>query len=136
MLNVRAYFLISGFDMNPDLITYTLGVQPTDSAAKGDVKSRKAPATGEFVVLDSYWELYSSIEKSYNLEEYIDDLIDKIQPISPKFEGLKAEIGEISLSFVIVISTHPEDSLPGLLLSHKTMCFLSENSIDLVIDMV
>ncbi|HRJ54279.1 MAG TPA: DUF4279 domain-containing protein [Candidatus Thiothrix moscowensis] len=136
MSNIRSYFLISGFDINPELITKTLGIEPTDAATKGTKKNRKHPADGEFIVLDSYWELYSPIEKSYNIEDYIDDLIGKISPILPQLEKLKSESSTMSLSVIIVIKIHPEDSLPGLSLCHKMMRILSDNSINLVIDIV
>jgi len=135
MANIRAYFTIAGFAGHPSEVTKILGIEPDDSAPSGERRKRQAGG-GYYDVKESFWEIRSGIEESNSIEDYIEDLVQKIKEFIPRLANIPGPIKEnAEFNIVVVIGIRPEAPLPGLILRPDTMNFLSQNGITLVFDM-
>ncbi len=133
--SIRAYFVISGFNVPPEVITSMLGVNPDESAEKGEPRERQGGA-GNYQVKESFWKLHSSVSDSYSMEDYVEDLVNRLLPFSPNLENIREQIGDQSeCNIFLVVGVAPESSLPGLILKPEIMSFLSKKGITLVVDM-
>lgn len=133
--DIRAYFVASGFVCSPSDISEAFGLSPDDCAAEGDVRKRQGSG-GKYSVKDSFWELRSSTSDSYNIEDYISDLISRMEPSISKFAAFVEKSQQpVTCHLVVVVRATPETSLPGMTLQPAAMDFLARNNISLVLDM-
>lgn len=133
MSKTRAYFVIAGFDCPPEEITRELRLKPDGSAAAGEVQKNQSGR--EFRVKDGYWEIYSTLSQSYELADFIEDLVAKIKPASQQFASVKDILGEQGLfKIVVAVSLETGRTRPGMYLRPHIMKFLGNHEIALEID--
>jgi len=129
MTDVRAYFVLTGFDCRPEVITNTLGIRP-------DETGKRRGGTGSYRITESYWEIRSDLTGSYAIEDYVADLVEKIRPFALELKNIsEASDGSPEFNLVVVVAVTPDGPLPGMALTPNLMGFLSKYSINLVIDM-
>ncbi|MBI5204398.1 MAG: DUF4279 domain-containing protein [Nitrospirae bacterium] len=138
--NIRVFLDIRGFSGNPSRITELLGIEPDESWSKGDIVPAKF-VSGR-VIYDksksikrkySCWTIRASLKKySFNMEDYIKDIIKKIAPVRNKFKKLPKSVNLMLCVWIDIYS--PKESAPSLGLSIETMKFLSSINATLDID--
>ena len=114
-----AYFTITG-DFDPADITTRLGVQPTDSWAKGSLHpfnhmERKF----------SRWSLYSRLQRVRPFEEHIEDVLEQLRANAEAFRLISKEFGgqlELVGNFY--------SGYPGLVLARKQIEALVEFGLE------
>jgi len=82
-----AYFHVSG-SFDPDHITRTVGVTPTETKREGDVigtTPKKRPS--------SLWALHSRVNPSAPLDEHVRDVLNQLDSSKAAFEKLSREQG-------------------------------------------
>lgn len=125
------YFLLSGDDFDPNIVTHRLGIAPTDTWKKGD-KGRFKP-----ILEYAGWRL--STDKSQEslciddlLKEIVDKLFDKIEVVN----DLKRQFQLVStLEIVLYIDTNEARSTPALGYDGRTIEFLYKTGTTTDIDM-
>ena len=117
----RAYFTLVG-DFEPEEVTVSLGILPTEAWKKGD-RNERTHLERKF----SRWSLYSRLEPSAKLEEQVEDVLAQVRPVADKvasiltkFEGWMQLVGYFNESF------------PGLTLAAGTVIELA--SLNIAID--
>jgi hypothetical protein len=73
---VYAYFLLIGADFQPDEITAQVGITPTKTWMKGDLRSPGAVVRHQ----ENGWMVLSKLDRSADLEEHIKSVLEQLQP--------------------------------------------------------
>ncbi|MCB0479404.1 MAG: DUF4279 domain-containing protein [Crocinitomicaceae bacterium] len=119
--NSYAYFKFSG-DFNPDLITETLGIQPSEIGQKGE--------QGKYIkeLKQSYWKLKSSDSKEkIFIEKMVEEVVSKLKSKAKIISELKSKYQLNSvLEIVLYVDTNEEESTPALGHSSEVIAFLYE----------
>ncbi|MGA9671779.1 MAG: DUF4279 domain-containing protein [Terracidiphilus sp.] len=118
-----AYFTIAG-EFNPNEISVRLGVQPTQSWAKGDAH----PSNGlerKF----SRWSLYSRLERNYPFEEHIRDVVRQLRSKTVEFKSVSQEFGG-----TLEVVGYFYSGYPGLSLEREDVAALAEFSLSVDFD--
>jgi len=76
-------FRFVGDNVNPDIITAKLGLQPSLAHAKGQVVEKHP----EHIYPSGFWELRSSISANRPLEEHLEKLLDRLVLSQPLIDG-------------------------------------------------
>jgi hypothetical protein len=115
---IRVSLAIRGFRGNPSKITDLLKIQPHESWRKGEVIPN-SPVKRKY----SCWTIAASLKRySYNVEDYVKDIIKKIAPVKNKIKRIPGA----NLELEIWIDLYPEASMPGIVLSKSTLRFLAD----------
>jgi hypothetical protein len=73
---VYAYFLLIGVDFQPDEITAQVGITPTKTWTKGDLRLPGAVVRHQ----ENGWMVLSKLDRSADLEEHIKSVLEQLQP--------------------------------------------------------
>lgn len=73
---IYAYFSLIGIDLDPEEITAKVGIKPTKTWRVGDLVSPRATIRKKY----SGWSVYSQVENSIHLEDYIKSVLEQLQP--------------------------------------------------------
>ena len=73
---IYAYFMLTGMEFDPDEVTAKVSINPTESWRKGDLISARGTRRHK----ENGWSVYSKIEKSADLEEHINSVLEQLQP--------------------------------------------------------
>jgi hypothetical protein len=80
----------------------------------------------------SCWKIKSTIQHSYNIEDYIKDIIERINPVRSNFKKLPKKVNLMLCVWIDIYS--PYESMPSIALDLKTMSFLLFIKAELDID--
>lgn len=72
---IYAYFMLTGIELDPDEVTAKLSINPTESWRKGDLINARGTRRHK----ENGWSVYSKIEKSADLEEHINSVLEQLQ---------------------------------------------------------
>lgn len=73
---IYAYFQLIGMEFDPDEITTKLGIKPTEIWRIGDLITSRGTRRHK----QNGWSVYSQVEKSIYLEDYIKSVLEQLQP--------------------------------------------------------
>ncbi|MDB9510391.1 DUF4279 domain-containing protein [Kamptonema animale CS-326] len=73
---IYAYFQLIGMEFDPDEITTKLGIKPTEIWRSGDLITSRGTRRHK----QNGWSVYSQVEKSIYLEDYIKSVLEQLQP--------------------------------------------------------
>jgi Domain of unknown function (DUF4279) len=129
--NTYVYFALKGDNFDPQVVTARLGIIPTETWKKGDLRNNKMP------IQHSGWKLstekgieYLMVDKL--VDEVIGKLLDKIEIINE----LKNQYNLHSvLEIVLYIDTNESQSTPALGHDLKTIEFLYRTQTETDVDM-
>lgn len=93
---ISVYFILTGLELKPDLITSKLGITPSKTFCTGDVIQPHAKPRWK----NNGWLLASQVNKSAELEDHINSIFSQLQPVWPQLKYL-CQIYESSLDCVI-----------------------------------
>ncbi|HUS26081.1 MAG TPA: DUF4279 domain-containing protein [Nevskiaceae bacterium] len=89
---ISAYITLFGFELDPDVLTQTLGLNPHGIARKGDIKRQDPRGVDPPTLFDAnMWTFVSALPLSALAEEHVEYLLDKLRPIKEKFIELSNE---------------------------------------------
>ena len=116
----HVYFALQGDDFDPDEVTNSLGIEPTDAWKKGD--------KGKYLPNQKYscwkWSTGTGREKIF-IDTLVDEVIEKLKSKVEVINNLKEKYHLASvLEIVMYIDTNPEESTPALGHDLKTIQFL------------
>jgi len=117
----RAYFTLSGYHFDPDVITRVLGIEPSSINAAGTRGSPDKPVI-------SSWEL-STDEVTDNVDVYelTDIIIKQLEPVKDKIlQVIKSHNLSPRVGVVLVLSVDKDESSPDVGFGARTIRFLAE----------
>jgi hypothetical protein len=82
---VKVTFRFVGDNVNPEVITSTIGLQPSDAHAKGEIVEKQP----EQIYPTGFWGLKSSIPPDRTLEEHLENLLDILEPKASLIKKLR-----------------------------------------------
>ncbi len=123
---VKVYFLLSGFKIEPNEITDIIGINPTKTYKKGDKRTKKSIVKYE----KNGWIL--SVEEN-NITQ-VDILFKKLlEKLSNKKKQIKSLIN-VEKTFVVVVYTY--DLMPGICYDYKTIADIHEFEANIEHDII
>lgn len=72
---IYAYFMLTGMEFDPDEVTTKVSINPTETWRKGDLINTRGTRRHK----ENGWSVYSKIEKSADLEEHINSVLEQLQ---------------------------------------------------------
>jgi hypothetical protein len=119
---------VSG-EVDPELVTRALGVTPTRTAKRGEVRRPGAPP-----VKETYW--YWSTTRSNELDgaSYLDDILDLLDAHQADVEHLRYSHGLHVVATVNAYMDPATDAIPWVELDHNLLARLTRLGIDVVFD--
>lgn len=121
----RAFFAISGYHFDPNLVTETLGLQPTSSDDTGTQGTLDKPAI-------SSWE-FSTETKDSDMQELDiyklidDDILKKIEPLKDKIIDIcKTHNLSPRIGVVLTLSVDKDENTPDVGFGARIIKFCSE----------
>ena len=121
----RAFFALSGYHFNPDVITQLIGIEPTSVDAGGLAGRIDKPSI-------SSWELstetITSETQDLDIYKLIDDeILKKIEPVKDKIiETCKVHNLSPRISVVLTLSVDKDETSPEVGFGARTIKFCSE----------
>lgn len=73
---IYAYFQLVGMEFDPDDITAKVGIKPTEIWRIGDLITSRGTRRHK----QNGWSVYSQVENSIHLEDYIKSVLEQLQP--------------------------------------------------------
>lgn len=73
---IYAYFQLIGMEFDPDEITTKVGIKPTEIWRIGDLITSRGTRRHK----QNGWSVYSQVQKSIYLEDYIKSVLEQLQP--------------------------------------------------------
>ncbi|MEG3898838.1 MULTISPECIES: DUF4279 domain-containing protein [unclassified Microcoleus] len=90
---IYAYFMLTGMEFEPEEVTAKVSINPTETWRKGDLINPRGTRRHK----ENGWSVYSQIEKSADLEEHINSVLEQLQPgWVPLLELCKCYAAEIA----------------------------------------
>ncbi len=71
---IYAYFMLTGMEFDPDEVTTKVSINPTETWRKGDLINLRGTRRHQ----ENGWSVYSKIEKSADLEEHINSVLEQL----------------------------------------------------------
>lgn len=127
--NSYVYFSLKGDDFDPDTITEKLEIIPTKSCKKGD--------KGQYIkeLKFAFWNVCSSVSDNLNIENLIENVVEKLFNKIEIINSLKTEYNLTSvLEVVLYVDTNEEKSTPSLSFNSKIIEFLHQTKTETDVD--
>ncbi len=124
------YFALTGNDFDPDVITESIGIKPTEKWRKGD--QGKYKKNKEY----SCWKLTSTKDKEYIfIDKLVDEIVNKLFEKIEIIVQLKKQYNLSStLEIVLYVDINEDQSTPALGHNLKTIEFLYKTQTETDID--
>ena len=119
------FILIGDESFNPDIVTNTLAVQPTEIGRKGELIRN-----GRLKRRESFWEINTGYEQSHDINDQLGQLLDIIFPLKKKLKNIISN-NSIHAKFGLVIKIE-DGQTPAMYLKQNIIDLMSE--IGIVID--
>ncbi|MDW0118506.1 DUF4279 domain-containing protein [Sporosarcina thermotolerans] len=134
---VMVYFSIYGEDFPIDLVTETLGIEPTKTYKKGDAIKRpfnqNVTSTGIHYRKETAWELSTGYQESIDVKNQMDPVLGQLIGKRELINQLKAEFKlECHFSIVIVMEN---GYTPGLHIDNEQVEFANSIKAEFDIDL-
>lgn len=123
---LSAYFTLTNFEVEPEVITNSLNVSPSKTWKKGDLVRPNTNSREK----ENGWQLKSNPDSSEELENHIQFIIESLRPNWDKLVKLASSC-HIELSCVIYI----EDEVPSIHFDRKLIEQLAELKAEIDIDL-
>ena len=124
----KAAFIVSGESFDPNEITATLGLEPTKTGRKGDLRSlpeRKIPPRR-----DSIWILNSPLADEKPLQDHLEWLLDQLEPKSATIEAVAAKYKAI-----LMCGYSSESGQGGCTFAGKLLARLGQFAVPLILNL-
>lgn len=116
--NVKVEFSIFGDEINPEVITSTLKIKPTRQWLKGD------HIRNDLFRKESCWEISTEYEESYDINDQLDKIIDRISDKESEIHSLlKTYNAECKFEIVIQIENNEK---PAMYITRERITFLND----------
>ena len=125
-----AWFILLGFECSPDDITQKLGVEPTETRLKGEMREiGEGKHRREKENIENAWILRSELPRNTPIEKHIENLLNKIAPHKQNFIDVAK-----SYVFQFNCAIYYYEANPGILLSPTILKKAGELNIPLSFD--
>jgi hypothetical protein len=89
-----ASFRIIDNDLDPEQISSLLGIKPDHSHRKGEPNNKRTKS-GKVIIGHPYktgiWNINSNLPETSSLEEHLNSLLDRLEPVGDKIKQLSIE---------------------------------------------
>lgn len=126
--NVMVEFIITGDELNPNMVTEKLEMIPHHFWVKGDAIPGKS-----ITRKDSCWIISTGYEESYDINEQLEKVIKRI---SPKTRVLKEIKAKYNLDFLFAIIVNVENNeKPSMYFDSRFIEFANDIKSEFYIDL-
>ena len=123
---IEAFLDIRGFGVLPSSISQTLGINPDEAWSEGEVIQGTTRRR-----LYSCWKIRASLsEYSYDVDDYVNDIVAKISPVADKMKRIKGA----NLMLCIWVTIHASGRTPSVTFRPKVMRMLSDIGAEIDVD--
>lgn len=123
---MKVEFCFYGDEFDPELISKTMNLVPTKTYLKGE------HIRGEFYRKDTYWELSTEYEESFDINEQLIKIINQLKDKKIEIIELQKNLS-ISSKFIVVIKIE-NNQKPAIYLERRTIHFISEINSEFDVD--
>lgn len=115
MSRVKVIFLLHGESFEPNIVTDAVGIKPVASWKKGDSHSQ----IKNVIHKECGWEWSTGYEESYNADDQIRKVVDRLLPRVDTFKALIAA-NKLVPKFEIIVQI-VNNECPGMPLEHEIL---------------
>ncbi|WP_068786948.1 DUF4279 domain-containing protein [Paenibacillus phocaensis] len=126
--NVMVEFIITGDELNPNLVTKKLGMNPHKYWVKGEAIQGKS-----ITKKDSCWIISTGYEESLDINEQLDKVIEQISSKTQALKEIKA-MNNLDFLFAIIVNVENNEK-PSMYFNSKFIEFANDIKSEFYIDL-